>query len=440
MPTTMVSEAVSEIRVSTSALQAAGAVFGALGRTVICLDSSFRITFASSTLDTVLGAGSAERAVGLDISEVLGPVFFEPGGPLRAALEAGEKRERWRLVLRCPDGGGRAVSISASPMAGAEPQYVILLQPVDESSGAPISFSGLVARSRQMAQIFDLVQSLRTNEAPVLISGEEGTGKRLIARAIHDHSPRRNAVFVPVSCGSIPAQLIGSELFGNLPEETGRGGRVEEARAGTLFLQDVERLPLEAQTRLLRLIENLPVGLEPTDASSARVIASSTADLRRTVQEGRFREDLYYRLRFVPIEVPPLRSRREDVEILCRIYLARANAHQGRALRLSPDAVRAILRYDWPGNAPELEAAIEYAAAVCRSAIIVPEDLPDVVQRRVPVPIEGSAIPIGAGDAAEGLRVRNALEAARWRREEAARMLGISRTTLWRKMREHGLL
>lgn len=443
MPVAMVPAAVSETRVPTSALRAASAVFGALGRTVICLDSSFRIWFASPTLDAILGDGAAHRAVGLEVSEVLGPVLFEPAGPLRAALESGEKREHWRMLLRCPDGSGRLISISAAPLVGsadAEPQYVILIQPADESSGAPISFSGLVARSRQMAQIFDLVQSLRTNEAPVLICGEEGTGKRLIARAIHEHSPRRHAAFVAVACGSIPSQLVGSELFGTSPEEAGRGGRVEEAKEGTLFLQDVEKLPVEAQTRLLRIIENLTVGLEPGVPSAPRIIASSTADLRRSVQDGRFREDLYYRLRFIPIDVPPLRARREDVEVLCRVFLSRANAHQGRELRLSPDAVRAILRYDWPGNSPELEAAIEYAAAVCRSNIIVPEDLPDGVQRRIPVPVEGIAVPLGAGDAAEGLRVQNALEAARWRREEAARMLGISRTTLWRKMREHGLL
>jgi DNA-binding NtrC family response regulator len=328
--------------------------------------------------------------------------------------------------------------------------YVVVLRPAEEeqtSAGAPETFGGLIARSASMGRIFRLIENLSHSEATVILSGESGTGKEMVARAIHGHSSRRTGPFVAVNCGALPADLLETELFGHVRGAfTGalrdRAGRFEVAQSGTLFLDEVGDLPLPLQVKLLRVLQERTferVGESRTRQTDARIIAATNRDLRRGVLEGHFREDLYYRLRVVPIDIPPLRERREDVEPLARVLLARVGARQGRALRFSPEALRVLLGYAWPGNVRELENALEYAVAVCRGQTIQPEDLPVEVTgaSESNVRIPGSKVESEASPAAE--RLRAALEEHRWRRSEVARVLGVSRTTLWRMMREAGI-
>jgi DNA-binding NtrC family response regulator len=220
-----------------------------------------------------------------------------------------------------------------------------------------------------------------------------------------------------------------------------RVGRFELAQGGTIFLDEVGELPLALQVKLLRILQERSferVGETETRTTDARIIASTNVDLRRAIASGAFREDLYYRLRVVPIELPPLRSRREDVEPLARYLLARVSARHGRDVRFSPDALRAVLAYPWPGNVRELENALEYALTVCKGQTILPEDLPEEVSAISPIPLRpGDVLPFE--DPHERERLRVALEAHGWRRDETAHALGMSRTTLWRKMRELGL-
>ncbi|MEO8036302.1 MAG: sigma-54 dependent transcriptional regulator, partial [Acidobacteriota bacterium] len=253
--------------------------------------------------------------------------------------------------------------------------------------------------------------------------------------------------FVAVHCGALPADLLESELFGHVRGAfTGavrdRLGRVELAAGGTLFLDEIGDLPLQLQVKLLRFLQERTferVGESHTRKADVRVIAATNVDLRRAIVEGRFREDLYYRLRVVPIEIPPLRSRREDIEPLARFLLVRVAGQHGRELRFSADAIRVLLRYSWPGNVRELENAIEYAVAVGRGQTIQPEDLPLEVLE--PQTTSRAASPDVASDAAsaELQAIRATLERHHWNREATARTLGMSRTTLWRKMRESGL-
>jgi DNA-binding NtrC family response regulator len=218
-----------------------------------------------------------------------------------------------------------------------------------------------------------------------------------------------------------------------------RVGRFDAAAGGTLFLDEVGDLPLPLQVKLLRVLQDGSferVGESTSRTSHARIVAATNIDLRAAVANGRFRDDLYYRLRVVPIEILPLRDRREDIEPLARTLLARVAARQGRSLRLSPDALRTLLDHDWPGNARELENALEYAVAVCRGQTILPEDFPELRTRSlelIPSATDGPRNTVDAGS------LRAVLEANRWRRSDAARALGISRSTLWRKMREAGL-
>ncbi len=449
-------------------LAAVSVVFESLGRALICLDRRFAILHASGGLDALVGEGVAGRILGRRAEEILGGALFGPGGSMRRALEAGERREGWGATIRVGEARPRLVSISGAPLVHGDPEicdprvaYVIVVraaEPNEETGSAqPTMFSGLIARSASMLRIFRLVEHLAESDATVLISGESGTGKELLARAVHVHSPRRAAPFVAVNCGALPGELLESELFGHVRGAfTGavrdREGRFEMASNGTLFLDEVGDLPLHLQVKLLRVLQERVferVGESVSRESGARVIAATNRDLKRAVVEGSFRDDLYYRLRVVPIEVPPLRERREDIEPLARHLLDRVGRRHDRALRFAPEALRSLLRYPWPGNVRELENALEYAVAVCRGQTVHLDDLPAELQGEAPAPrVETGAAagevpeetggPPSATPDREGLL--EALEAHRWRRAETAAALGISRTTLWRKMREHGLI
>jgi DNA-binding NtrC family response regulator len=422
----------------SDALSAVSAVFGSIGRVLICLDETFHVVHASTT---------ANGIVGRPVSELLGEELFGPAGTLRALLKKGEMREGWRAAMHNGD-EARLMSLTAAPFLRDESgacdprvRYVLVLRPAEEDplSGtvASTTFFGMIARSASMARIFALVQNLQTSDATVLLTGESGTGKEVLARAIHANSMRRRGRFVAVNCAALPGELLEVELFGHVRD---RAGRFELAAGGTLFVDEVGDMPLHLQAKLLRVLQEGTferVGESVTRSTDARVIAATDLELRRAIAESRFREDLYHRLRVVPIEIPPLRTRREDIEPLAMALLARVAARHGRELRFSPDAVRAMLRYRWPGNARELENAIEYAVAVVEGQIIHAEDLPLEVTESVEPP----AIPLAVrGSNSEAATIRSALETHRWNRETTARALGMSRTTLWRKMRELGLI
>jgi DNA-binding NtrC family response regulator len=447
------------------AISAVSSAFASLGRVFFCVDASFHILHASSHLDQFLGEGAARRAEGRLLADILGSELFGPAGTLRQLLLAGERREGWRSSLTVPGSAPRLVSVTAAPFcpepgAVCDPRvaFVVVLRPAEEDQASVVSpFPGLIGRSPAMERVFRLIENLEHSEATVLLTGESGTGKEVVANAIHARSPRRAGPFVAVNCGALPGELLESEMFGHVRGAfTGavrdRIGRFELAAGGTLFLDEVADLPLPLQVKLLRVLQERTferVGESRPRTTDARIVAATNTDLRRAVQEGRFREDLYYRLRVVPLEIPALRQRRQDVEPLATFLLARVGARQGRALRFAPDTLRLLLEYPWPGNVRELENALEYAVAVCKGQTILPEDLPAELGAGAPAPF--APLPVAAGfvaalparraeaDAVDSARIRGALDACRWRRHEAARTLGISRTTLWRRMRELGL-
>ena len=432
------------------------AAFAALGRAFLCVDAQLNVLHASVIIEDILGSGAAEAAEGRTLEELFGPELFGSAGALTVALAAGERREGWRAHLRIGGSNHYTVSLSTAPFpkhlfSSCDPRvaHVVVIKPVehDREGGlaAPTVISGLVARSAAMLKLFDLVETMRHSEATVLISGESGTGKEVIARAIHEHSSRRDGPFVAVNCGALPADLLESEMFGHVRGAfTGavrdRAGRFEFATNGTLFLDEIGDLPLPLQVKLLRVLQDGTferVGESTTRASRARIIAATNVDLRDAIRAGRFRDDLYYRLRVVPIEIPPLRERREDIEPLTLALLSRVGARHGRALQLSPDAMRVLLAYDWPGNGRELENVLEYAVTVCRGQTILPEDLPELAGLHRPSTTTAPAIPSSsAGDVEE---LRRVLDRHHWNRESAAKALGISRSTLWRRLREAGI-
>ena len=457
-----------------SILEGVSTIFFSLGRSLICLNSNYQVVHASVGLNRFIGDGAVEAAIGRPIEEVLGNDLFGKDGSMRKALAAGERREGWGATIEVGDFQPRLVSITAAPVIHLNPEIcdprvafvVVIRSPEedhDDATAAPTIFSGLIARSPRMLRIFNLIEHLSESDATVLISGESGTGKELVARATHVHSPRSKQPFVAVNCGALHGELLESELFGHVRGAfTGavrdRIGRFELAGTGTLFLDEVGDLPLPLQVKLLRVLQEKTferVGESESRTTDARIIAATNKDLRQAVLDESFREDLYYRLRVIPLHIPPLRERREDIEPVARHLLSRINRRHDRSVRLSPDAMRALLRYNWPGNVRELENALEYAVAVSRGQTLQVGDLPleitgsiqvDGVQSptseaasasRTQAPLPPS--PEVPADLSERDRIRAALEAHQWRRAEAAAFLGMSRTTLWRKMREYDL-
>ncbi len=467
------------------AFAAVTGAFASLGQVCLALDAGFRIRHLSPRLDDLLGAGATPRYEGRPVEELLGPELFGSAGPMRSALAAGERREGWRAWLKMEPEGSRLVSVSAAPLihlSGAcdpEAAYLVVLRPADEEEGVarggiPTAFAGLIARSRPMTEVLRLVERLQHSDVTVLVTGESGVGKGVVAQAIHANSLRRDGPFVAVNCAALPEALLESELFGHVRGAfTGavrdRVGRFEAAARGTLFLDEVGDLPLHLQTKLLRVLQDRTferVGESRSIAADVRVVAATHQDLRRAVEGGRFREDLFYRLRVFPIEIPPLRERREDIEPLARYLLAQLGQRTSRALQLAPDALRALLAHDWPGNVRELENALEYAATVARWHTLQPEDLPREVgagnrtAKVPPAPGVGLRDRLAAADdappAAEAPKeiaassrhrhavptrdeIVAALDSRRWRIAETSKLVGVSRTTLWRWMRELGL-
>jgi DNA-binding NtrC family response regulator len=310
-----------------------------------------------------------------------------------------------------------------------------LIAPPAQRAPADQPIAGLVGASRAMAEVRALVRVAAGTEAHVLVEGETGTGKEVVARAIHELGPRATRPFVPINCAAIPEALAESEFFGHARGAfTGavqeRPGALRLADGGTLFLDEIEDLSLALQAKLLRVVQDREV--RPLGASSARrvdvrLVAASNRDLWQMVEAGRFRSDLYYRLRVLTIRLPPLRERRDDVPALISHFVGAFNVRHRTSFRPPPlHACRALLEHTWPGNVRELENSLE---AVLTMAHATGTDFTQGLRRDPP----GGA----SFWADERTRLLRVLEANRWNRQRAAAALGISRVTLWRRMERH---
>ncbi|WP_123401314.1 sigma-54 interaction domain-containing protein [Inmirania thermothiophila] len=309
------------------------------------------------------------------------------------------------------------------------------------------STDGPISRDPQMLALLRRIEQVAPTEATVLLEGESGTGKGVIARLIHTRSRRKRGPFVAVNCAAIPETLIEAELFGHVRGAftgavTDREGRFAAAEGGTLFLDEIGELPLHLQAKLLKVLQDRtyePVGSSHSRSSDARVICATNLDLREAVRRGRFRADLYYRISVIPLTLPPLRERKGDIPLLIEHFTRRLAARGYTPARFTAPALRRMLDYPWPGNIRELENAVEHALICADGGEVTPEDLPQNL--RTPMPAASTPAPPrpAADPEAERRRILEALHRCRGRRAEAARLLGIDRTTLWRRMRRLGL-
>lgn len=304
------------------------------------------------------------------------------------------------------------------------------------------SFSGIIGKTSPMRQIFQQIMDVAKYDYPVHIHGETGTGKERVAAAIHSESKRTLGPFVPVNCGAIPEGLVESELFGHVKGAFSgavkdRKGRFELADNGTLFLDEVAELPKQMQVKLLRFLQEgvvERVGSETTVKVDTRIISATNKDLAAEVKKGNFRQDLFYRLNVIPINLPPLRARRNDIPLLSAHFLKRAESDtQDPIPSFSKDAIRAMMDYDWPGNVRELQNAVQFAIVRCKSNEITPMDLPMELRN-----ISGSSpvSPVSQEPKTSGKldldSVITALERTGGNKAKAARELGVGRATLYR--------
>ncbi|MBT3295230.1 MAG: sigma 54-interacting transcriptional regulator [Verrucomicrobia bacterium] len=296
-------------------------------------------------------------------------------------------------------------------------------------------FSGIIGHDEKMLEIYDLIRDLADTDVPVLIQGESGTGKELVAAAIHNEGHRGNRLFVPINCGALPESLLESELFGHVKGAfTGavrdKKGRFELADGGTIFLDEIGDISPTMQVKLMRVLQEGTferVGGETTVTVDVRVISATNKDLQEEIADGRFRDDLYYRLSVVPLWLPPLRDRRTDVPMIAEHILKLALKARSRGeIRISEDAMDMLLSYAWPGNVRELQNWLQFALVKCKSDTILPEHFP---------PPRAGAPGLGNGKRKRKLNlgsVREAIRATDGNKLEAAKRLGVSRATLYR--------
>ena len=320
-------------------------------------------------------------------------------------------------------------------------------QTLREQVGRRAGLESMIGHSPPMVEVFDTIKQVAPSRATVLIQGETGTGKELAARAIHTLSPRAAKKFIAVHCKAFSTQLLESELFGH---ERGaftgaferRTGRFEQANGGTLFLDEIGEIDENTQVKLLRAIGERTferVGGNQTLQADVRLVAATNKDLAGLVAEGKFRDDLYFRLNVIQITMPPLRSRKEDIPLLVQAFLKESSEENGKPPReFAPEAMACILEYNWPGNVRELRAAVEHAVVMCVSARIGIRDLPTSLRNSPSTSYQNpSANPDGLNlHQTEQALIYRALEETRENRSEAAKKLGISRRTLHRRLKE----
>jgi len=435
-------------------------LFETLPEGVFSIDRKFRITSFNHT---------AERISGFNRKDVMGRFCWEifrsnrcrKNCPLSRALDTGESRMDQEVTTFNASGERQLLLVNVnvvrndqgSPVGAVETFRSVKLDDTSTLSASTWDqgMTGIVGKSMVMHSVMDRLADVATTEANVLISGESGTGKELLARAIHRFSHFRKGPFMAVNCASLAESLLESELFGHekgafTGADRDKPGRFELARGGTLFLDEIGEMKPELQVKLLRVIEQKVferVGGTAPIPLQARIISATNQNLKKARLEGRFREDLFYRLRTVPLVLPPLRKRPEDIPLLINHFIEKYNIQYNKRVRsVDPKAVKRLSRYHWPGNVRELERCLEYAFIFVKGPVIFNHYLPELEDEIQPLAetSEIAGMPGRQNSPLDRNAIRRALAQCDGRRQEAADMLGISRTSMWRYMKKQGLI
>jgi len=422
---------------------------------IIAHDLNRRITWFNQAAERITGCHRHE-VIGRDCHDIF------PDGFCSGKCSFSDEKHvpffeklQYPLNITTKDGQSRRVEMSVVPMKNDQGVFQGVLASFHDITEVTQlrrrlkdvhSFHGIIGADEKMQLVYELISDLAASDCPVLIQGESGTGKELIANAIHEESRRAGRPFVTVNCGALPEGVLESELFGHVRGAfTGavrdRKGRFELADGGTLFLDEVAELAPNMQVKLLRVLQEgtfQRVGGEKTVRVDVRVVSATNYDLRERVRQGQFREDLFYRLCVVPINLPPLRERRNDIPLLLNHFTERFGREQkGPTHSITPDALHFLIDYPWPGNIRELQNALQYAFVKCKSESIHIDHLPPEIfsysARQTT-----AASPIRRRGKLHFVQVKEALEQVKGNKVKAAKILGVGRATLYRFLKDHG--
>ncbi|UPU34716.1 sigma 54-interacting transcriptional regulator [Geomonas paludis] len=441
------------------------AILTSMGEGIIFADHTNRIVCVNAAAEQIRGIDAANY-LGRDLLAIHSPPARSRIADILASLRSGTLAFHTRPL----EVKGRIFENSYYPIKDGDDRFVGTLmvsrditerEHLKEENSvlrdqllSEYTCGGMIGRSPAMQPVFQMIRSTAPLDSTILITGESGTGKELVARELHGKSRRSGSPLIKINCAALPENLLESELFGfEKGAFTGalkeRKGKFEQAHRGTLFLDEIGELPLSAQAKLLRVLQEKTVeriGGSREIQVDVRIVAATNRDLRQDVAAGQFREDLFYRLNVIPIELPPLRERLEDILPLATVFLSRFAAEMGRPeLKLSREAKEALLNHRYPGNVRELKNAMERATALCTGNILMLDDLPAEFRcgafaapeaEALRDPAQGSVLASKLDDR-EAELIEQALAVTGHRRAEAARLLGISRKTLWKKMKRY---
>lgn len=421
---------------------------------VFTVDREWRITSFNHAAEEITGI-SRDRAIGKPCKDILRANICEGDCALANTMECGKPIVNRSITIVDNRGRRKPISITTALLKDADGQTIggvetfrdlTKMEKLRKEIRRQYEVADIISRNHRMQGLFSVLPDIANSSSTVLIEGESGTGKELFAGAIHQLSPRRKKPFIAVNCGALPDTLLESELFGYkagafTDAKKDKPGRFALAEGGTLFLDEIGDVSPAMQVRLLRFLQERvyePLGSVTPVHADVRIVAATHQNLTSLVKEKRFREDLYYRINIVKLEIPPLRDRLEDVPLLVDHFIDRFNTLQGKEIMgVSDDALSCLMSHDYPGNVRELENLIERAFILCRSGHIEREHLPDPVCAG----FTGGAA-VGNLDSfrqMEASFLMSALRQHKWNRTETARALGIHKTTLFRKIKALGL-
>jgi PAS domain S-box-containing protein len=429
----------------------ASIIFDSVAEGVFTTDEECRITSLNRAAERITGF-SRKEAIGRYCFDIFRTELCHERCALRSTLENGETARSDRITIITRDGRKVPIRVRTSILRDDDGEVLgaveffrdrseveALRRRLRRASGA----AGLVSANEEMQRIFELLPDVAESECPVLIQGASGTGKELVAQALHDLSPRRRKPFVKLNCGALPGHLLESELFGYergafTDAKRAKPGHFQMAHGGTLLLDEIGEMPMPLQVKLFRILssgEFSPLGSVKVHKVDARIIACTNRDVERMIHDGEFREELYYRVNVVNLQIPALKDRPEDIPLLVEHFIGRFGEKRGKEITgVDADVLALLRRYEFPGNVRELENAIEHAFVMCRGDTIRVEHLPRKIAKAAQ-----EAGPARIQERSERAVIREALARHGGNRQETARELGMHRTTLWRKLQQYGL-
>jgi len=423
---------------------------------VFTVDQGGRITSFNRAAEQITGI-SREEAIGQYCHEIFRANICFDACPLKHTAKTSEGITDFEVNILNRQNQEIPISISTAILKDPQGKVIgavetfrdlSLIAQLRKEISKGYTFQDIVSRSKVIAELFHILPDVAESEATVIIQGESGTGKELFATAIHNLSPRKKGPLIKVNCGALPETLLESELFGYkkgafTDAKRDKPGRFKQAEGGTLFLDEVGDLNKSTQVKLLRVLEQKeyePLGSNVTEKANVRIMAATHRDLAFLVDQGGFREDLFYRLNVMKLEIPPLRDRREDIPVLIDHFIEKLNGKTGKQIRsVSKAAMRFMLEHNYPGNVRELENIIEHAFILCKGIEIKVIHLPRYLLSSAGKDLGKESIRIQRlADLEKGV-IQETLEKHKGDKGRAAEELGVHRSTLWRKMKKHGI-